>query len=104
MAGNANSGRRRQTYITDALLIEIKAREALGDKKGLRGMAVAIMDLAETGERWAAEFVRDTVDGKPMQAIEHSGDIGDGTSKDQRDAAFAAAIMAEAEDRKAKLN
>lgn len=76
MAGNANSGRRRQTFVTDALLMEIKAREAEGDKRGLRKMAVKIMDLAEEGERWAAEFVRDTVDGKPMQALEHSGEDG----------------------------
>lgn len=104
MAGNANSGRRRQTYITDALLMEIKEREKDGDKRGLRKMAITIMDLAEEGERWAAEYVRDTIDGKPMQAIEHSGEIGDGTTKDQRDAAFAAALQAEAEDRKARLN
>lgn len=74
MAGNANSGRRKQTYITDALMMEIKAREAEGDKAGLRRMAVKIMDLAETGERWAAEYVRDTIDGKPMQQVEISGD------------------------------
>lgn len=104
MAGNSNSGRRRQTYITDALLMEIKAREKDGDKRGLRKMAITIMDLAEEGERWAAEYVRDTIDGKPVQAIEHSGEIGDGTTKDQRDAAFAAALQAEAEDRKARLN
>ena len=104
MAGNANSGRRRQSYITDALMMEIKARENDGDKRGLRRMAVSIMDLAETGERWAAEFVRDTVDGKPLQAVEVSGEITDGTSKEQRDAAFAAALMAEADERKAKLN
>ncbi len=70
MAGNANSGRKKQTYITDALMLEIKDREKADDKRGLRMMAVKIMDLAESGERWAAEFVRDTIDGKPMQAIE----------------------------------
>lgn len=36
--------------------------------------------------------------------MEHSGDIGDGSTKDQRDAAFAAAVQAEAEDKKARLN
>ena len=41
-----------------------------------------------------------------LSAIEmnHSGEITDGTSKEQRDAAFAAALMAEADERKAKLN
>lgn len=76
MAGNANSGRKRNQLITDALLVEVKAREAEGDKRGLRKMAVTIMDLAEGGERWAAEFVRDTVDGKPMQRIEATGEDG----------------------------
>jgi hypothetical protein len=74
MAGNANSGRKRNQLITDALLVEVKAREAEGDRKGLRKMAVTIMDLAEGGEKWAAEFVRDTLDGKPNQRIEVAGD------------------------------
>lgn len=74
MAGNVNSGRRKQTFITDALLLEVKAREKEGDNKGLRKMAVAIMDLAEAGERWAAEYVRDTLDGKPAQRVEVAGD------------------------------
>lgn len=75
MAGNANSGRRRNTYITEALMLEMKAREDGTSNRGVRKMAVTIMDLAEAGERWAAEFVRDTIDGKPMQAVEHSGSI-----------------------------
>lgn len=76
MAGNKNSGRRKQTFITDALLMEIKARENDGDRRGLRKMAVTVMDLAEGGERWAVEFVRDTVDGKPMQRTEVTGEDG----------------------------
>lgn len=74
MAGNANSGRKGRTFITDALILEIKQREKDGDKKGVRKMAVTIMDLAENGERWAAEFIRDTVDGKPAQRVEVAGD------------------------------
>lgn len=74
MAGNANSGRRKQTFITDALLLEVKAREKDGDKRGLRKMAVTILDLAEGGEKWAAEYVRDTLDGKPAQRVEVAGD------------------------------
>lgn len=82
MAGNANSGRKRTTFITDALKLEIKAREKKGDNAGLRKMAVTIMDLAEGGERWAAEYVRDTVDGKPLQAIEgdFTHDVSDALS------------------------
>jgi len=37
-------------------------------------------------------------------SMEHSGEIGDGSSKEQRDAAFSAAILAEAEERKARMN
>ena len=54
-------------------MLEIKAREKDGDKKGLRRMAVKIMDLAEEGEQWAATFIRDTVDGKPVTAVEMTG-------------------------------
>jgi len=76
MAGNANSGRRRDTFITDALRMEIKEREKLGDDAGLRKMAKKIMDLAEGGEQWAAIYLRDTVDGKPMQQVEMTGEDG----------------------------
>jgi hypothetical protein len=75
MAGNANSGKRRNQYTFEALLLEMKQREKEGDRKGLRGMVMAVWDLAESGERWAVEFIRDTVDGKPMQQVEHSGSI-----------------------------
>ena len=70
MAGNSNSGRKRHSFVTDALVIEMKAREKDGDKRGMRAVAVKIWDEAEKGERWAAEFIRDTIDGKPMQAVE----------------------------------
>lgn len=70
MAGNSNSGRKRNSFVQDALIIEMKARDADGDKRGVRAVAVKIWDLAETGERWAAEFLRDTIDGKPVQAVE----------------------------------
>jgi len=36
--------------------------------------------------------------------MEHSGDIGDGSSKEQRDAAVSAAILAQEEERRVKLN
>jgi len=76
MAGNSNSGRKRHTFVTDALVMEMKAREADGDKRGMRKVAVAIWDEAEKGERWAAEFIRDTIDGKPVQAVEGDIDLG----------------------------
>lgn len=44
--------------------------------KRARKMVEKIWDLAGEGERWAVEFVRDTFDGKPKQAIEASGPDG----------------------------
>lgn len=76
MAGNSNSGRRRNTFVTDALVMEMKAREGDGDKRGMRAVAVKIWDEAEKGERWAAEYIRDTIDGKPVQAVEGEIDLG----------------------------
>jgi hypothetical protein len=76
MAGNSNSGRKRNTFVTDALVIEMKSREAEGDKRGMRKVAASIWDEAEKGERWAAEFIRDTIDGKPVQAVEGELDLG----------------------------
>lgn len=70
----------------------------------LRTIAEKLVEAAESGEAWAIREIADRVDGKPMQAIEHSGEIGDGSTKDQRDAAFAAALQAEAEDKKVRLN
>lgn len=67
--GNANSGRKRNSYVTEALVIEMKSREESGDKAGIRALAVKVWDLAESGERWAAEYIRDTIDGKPLQQI-----------------------------------
>lgn len=36
-----------------------------------------VMDAFEAGEPWAAQFVRDTLDGKPAQSVEVGGP-GDG--------------------------
>lgn len=70
MAGNANSGRRRNTFVSDALIMEMKERENDGDKRGIRKLAVVLWDKAEEGDLVAATFIRDTIDGKPVQAIE----------------------------------
>jgi hypothetical protein len=70
-------GRKRTSFTRDALLLEIKAREKEGDKRGIRKMAAKVMDLAEEGERWAAEYVRDTLDGKPAQQVNLADADGD---------------------------
>lgn len=93
----------KEKSFANMLNIALAAKGQSGETK-LREVAEVLVDKALSGESWAVNMVADRVDGKPLQAIEHSGEIGDGSSKEQRDAAFAAAIQAEAEDRKAKLN
>jgi hypothetical protein len=40
------------------------------DEKRLRQGVEKVLDLFAEGERWAVEFVRDTLDGKPKQAVD----------------------------------
>ena len=47
----------------------IKGCLAENDYQRLRGIAEQVVALAETGERWAVEMLRDTLDGKPAQQI-----------------------------------
>lgn len=93
----------KEKSFANMLNIALAAKGLTGETK-LREVAEVLVDKALSGESWAVNMVADRVDGKPLQAIEHSGDIGDGSSKEQRDAAFAAAIQAEADERKARLN
>jgi len=64
--GNKNSakGRDFEQTVKRALLAE--------DGKRLRAAAEKMLDLAAQGERWAVEFLRDTLDGKPAQAVDLS--------------------------------
>lgn len=52
-------------------------RASAQDPKRVRAMVESILTLASGGERWACEFVRDTLDGKPAQAITGAGDNGE---------------------------
>lgn len=51
------------------------------DAKRLRKAMDKVLDLAVEGERWACEYIRDTLDGKPVQAVEGTGDNGEFTLK-----------------------
>ena len=42
----------------------------------LRTIAEKLVTAAEAGESWAIKEVADRIDGKPMQAVEHSGEDG----------------------------
>ena len=47
----------------------IKRALAADDYQKLRRIADKVVELAEEGERWAVELLRDTLDGKPAQQI-----------------------------------
>jgi hypothetical protein len=68
--GNKNGQKARVVY--GALMRAI----AQDDYQRLRDGIEKVLEMAAAGERWALEFIRDTADGKPRQAIEHSGPDG----------------------------
>lgn len=47
----------------------IKRALAAENGQRLRDAAEKLLDLAASGERWACEMLRDTLDGKPAQQI-----------------------------------
>lgn len=100
MAGNANSGRREQHFLT-ALLMELKS--AGKDMPELRLIARQMIDKAVEGDPAFTRELIDRLDGKPRQAIEHSGEI-ETTSREQREAAIAAALQAQEEEARGRLN
>lgn len=69
MAGNANSGPKREKPFRDALLMELKA--AGEDHKTLRRIARAVISRAEEGEIQAIKEIADRLDGKVPQGIEN---------------------------------
>lgn len=62
--GNKEGAKRRE--------FEAAVRKALvkDDWKRLHGSIEKMVQLAEEGERWALELIRDTLDGKPKQTLE----------------------------------
>jgi hypothetical protein len=69
--GNTNSQRPRVVY--KALMRAV----AQSDGEQIRSGVERILELFGQGDRWAAEFVRDTLDGKPKQQTEISGPDGE---------------------------
>lgn len=81
---------------TFANMLRVAISEAHGEGgTRLRAVADALVEKAMGGDVPAIKEVADRLDGKAMQAIEHSGEI-ETTSKEQRDAAVAAATRANA--------
>lgn len=73
--GNKNASKSR--LFEQALIRAIKQRDLkAGDGETLRKVAEMLIDMAIAGNIKAFAEMRDTVDGKPMQAVEHSGPDG----------------------------
>ena len=66
-AGNQNAAKSKLVH--DALR-KLAVQE---DYKRLNKGLERVMDAFEAGEPWAAQFVRDTLDGKPAQSIDVGG-------------------------------
>ena len=66
MAGNANSGPRKQKLFRDALMLEIKSRE---ETKDLRAIAAKLIDCALEGKLDSIKELADRVDGKVPQGV-----------------------------------
>ena len=75
MAGNANSGKRKDKLFRDAILMELSIRDAGEDGKTLRAIAGGVIEAALDKKLDATKELIDRIDGKPAQAI-----IGDSES------------------------
>jgi hypothetical protein len=85
-SGNPGGRPKRIKMTFDALMVELKSREQGDDPRGLRKVVQKVVDLAEGGERWAVEFIRDTIDGKPAQTIIGDNDADPVNHKVEMDA------------------
>jgi hypothetical protein len=71
MAGNANSGPKREKPFRDALMLAIKEAEAKENQhRALRKIAERLLDEAAAGNVQALKEVADRLDGKVPQGIE----------------------------------
>ena len=61
--GNRHAAKRREFEQA------VRRSLAVDDYQSLRRIVDKVRDLAEEGERWAVEMIRDTLDGKPAQQI-----------------------------------
>ncbi len=71
-ASNGNQYRATAKIISDAL----RKAAVQDDYKRIRKMCETLMDNAAGGDIQAAQFIRDTLDGKPKQQVEVSGEDG----------------------------
>ena len=72
MAGNANSGKRKEKKFYNALNLAIS--DGTDNPVRLRNIAEKLLKSAEDGEQWAIKEVADRLDGKAAQQHTISGD------------------------------
>jgi len=114
MAGNANSGQRKDKLIRDALMLAVN-RVQEGDPQGRRKLAIAaaaVVEKAVEGDLAAFKEIADRIDGKAPQSVDvttrHEQSITEWTDADlerviaERSAGSARA--AKAKEGKAVLN
>ena len=71
--GNTNG--RKSRMFEQALIREIKQRDIeKGEGETLRAIVSGLIDKAQSGDIVAVKDVRDTLDGKPAQALAIGGD------------------------------
>lgn len=75
MAGNANSGPKKEKPFRDALMLAISDAEASANpQRSLRRLAEKLLDKAAEGDMNAIKEVADRMDGKVPQGVE-GGDV-----------------------------
>jgi hypothetical protein len=74
-SGNPKGRKANDRCLTRVLRQGLKQKDADGNRN-IDVIAEKVMSLARQGERWAVEFIAERVEGKPVQALEHSGPEG----------------------------
>ncbi len=66
---------KQRRMFSKSMLMEVLSQgyDESGNPKRLRKIAKKVLDLAEEGEQWAVEFIRDSFDGKPADRPEGEG-------------------------------
>jgi hypothetical protein len=70
MAGNANSGSHKDRLFRNALIMQLKVRDAGEDMKTLRAIADKLIDGAASGDLPQIKELSDRIDGKPAQQVD----------------------------------
>lgn len=88
-------GRGTEKAFADAIRAAVNVEDPKTRRRKLLAIADTVADAAISGESWAVNIVADRLDGKPAQAMEHSGPDGGAIEFDTTDTrAIARAVLA----------